>query len=987
MSDPSVQAPSPRAAGTEREISGRFWSKHDLVACVAAALVSFAGYVYTLAPSVTLDDSGELLTAAHHLGVPHPPGYPLWTILAWVWQWIIPFGNIAWRENLLSALFSAMAVGLTTLLISRSGRSFLMRAGFSEIMGRERLQDLVAFGGSVSAGLMLAFSPVMWSEAVATSVHGLNTLLLMATLVVLYHWSCEPETRWRLYLAAFLWGVGLTEHQGLALLAVTFPLLIWLVDRRLGRDVLVPVLTMIAGVIMWMMFAKNSQFHQGSFSAIVFGGIALASAAWLYLLWREGPGLMQRWPQVLLLGLAIILGLALYCYEPLISRTNPPMNWGYTGTSEGFVRHVIEGQHERVHIERTVMQLWGQLNLLFDDLQQQFNCVYALLALVALFFYRDLAKPDRNWMKFLLSAFVFLGLGIILLANPAFGKQKQFVDRVFFLPAHCIYSIWIGYGLMIGLYYFFSQKIPLQGLALPAVIVVLLLPVYPAWRNWTSSERRGHDFGYQFGYLMFKPGGGYPEMETAALLFGSTDPGRFVAAHMVFVESQVPRSAKTHLSQYPDSATFDRRDVSIIAQTALADPAYVEILRDHYGYERGRNDSVVERWLGRNQAYPRERIWIPTPRDTALAFQKYIDELRTRPRLPGEEIKVENGHVSVQGPTSVMAINGYLTRMIFENNKEKHPCYVEEGYPMVWMYPYLEPYGIILKLNKDPVSRLDPVVVARDREYWDALFDRLMSDPKFRRDGEARRMFAKLRIAIGDLYAFRKMVEEAEHALKQAVVLCPDAADASFRLAQFYVDSGQYDRAADVLGNFERLDPYNLTVRKAIKAIENLKTQAGQIHQLEQQHQTEPDNLEVAVQLVAAYAQARRVDAMDALVDSLTLRPDFSSNDLLRVAGFYSQMNRGDRVSTLLSVFVRRFPQSPLGWYDLAVIHSARNECQAAVSALQRALALDGGRGGIRSTARQDPRLNNCRVDPQFQQLVADQPERLPSTLPFTVSH
>ena len=987
MSDPPVQAPSPRAAGTGKGIDGSFWSNRDLVASGAATLVSFACYIYTLAPSVTLDDSGELLTAAHHLGVIHPPGYPLWTILAWAWQRILPFGNIAWRVNLLSALFSALAVGLTTLLISRSGRSLLAGASFLQNGVAVRSQELIVFGGSVSAGLMLAFCPAMWSESVVTSVHGLNVLLLMVILIVLYRWSCEPEVRWRLYLAAFIWGVGLTEDQTLMLLVIAFSAFIWFADGRLGRDLLVSVLLTIVVVVFIMSLNKASLVRQGSLSAIVFLGLSVGCCVWLYLLLREGPGLMQRWPQVLILYLAVVLGLAFYLYEPLFSRTNPPMNWGHTGRWDGLVHHIIGSQYEKVHIERSALQFWGQLNLLFDDLQQQFNVVYALLALVALFFYRDLAKPDRNWMKFLLASFLFLGLGYIFLANPAYAKQRQFTDRVFFLPAHCIYSIWIGYGLMLGSGYLFSRKPGLQSAALPAAIVIVLLPALSVWRAWADCEKRGHDFGYQFGYLMFKPGGGYPDMETGAVLFGSTDPGRFVADHMVFVESQVSAPSKTRLPQYPDGATFDRRDVSIIAQSALADPAYLDVLRDHYGYDRPGNDLPVERWLGRDQAYPQEPIWIPLERDTQLAFQKYIEELRTRPPLPGEEVKVENGHVSVHGPTSIMAINGYLTRMMFDNNKEKHPCYVEGGYTMAWMYPYLEPYGIILKLSKEKVSQFSPSDVARDHAYWDSLFEQLMSNAKFERDGEARRTFSKLRTAIGDLYAFRKINEEAEYALKQAVALCPDAATANFRLAQFNVDSGQYDRAVETLNDYEKVDPYNVKAREAIKAIENIRAQDGQIHQLEQQYSAEPNNLQVVLQLVTAYAQSRRMDAMDALVDTWAPRPDFSSNDLLQVAGYYSQMNRLDRVTLLLSVFVRRFPQSPLGWYDLAVIHSAHNECQAAISALQRALALDDERGEVRSIARHDPRLNNCRGELQFQQLIAEQPGRPPSPLPFTVSH
>src|SRR5258706_9871864 len=226
--------------------------------------------------------------------------------------------------------------------------------------------------------------------------------------------------------------------------------------------------------------------------------------------------------------------------------------------------------------------------MLFDDLETQFNIVYALLALFALFFFRDLADRDRYWLKFLLISFLFLGIGFIFLSNPTIEKQKQFTDRVFFLPCHCLYALWIGYGLMLGLGYLFTEKPALQAAVLPIAAVVLLLPIISVKRNWANQEARNHDFGYQFGYRMFQPGGGYPDMDRDAVLYGGTDPGRFVPTYMIFVESFAPPSAKSHIAKCPDSGTFDRRDVYIITQNALADSTYMAYIRDHYDYSRPR---------------------------------------------------------------------------------------------------------------------------------------------------------------------------------------------------------------------------------------------------------------------------------------------------------------------------------------------------------------------------------------------------------------
>jgi hypothetical protein len=77
---------------------------------VLVFLISFTVYLKTLCPTVYVGDSGELIAAAYTLGIPHPPGYPLFTILGKVFITLIPIGSIAYRVNLLSAFFASSTV-------------------------------------------------------------------------------------------------------------------------------------------------------------------------------------------------------------------------------------------------------------------------------------------------------------------------------------------------------------------------------------------------------------------------------------------------------------------------------------------------------------------------------------------------------------------------------------------------------------------------------------------------------------------------------------------------------------------------------------------------------------------------------------------------------------------------------------------------------------------------------------------------------------
>src|SRR2546422_1997939 len=119
---PPVPTPAPVAAApaAPAQPPQRFFTPEDWIAAGATFLISGLTYFYYMSPEVTLEDSGEFVTGAFNFGVPHPPGYPLWAFLAWMWRHFVPFGNPAWRLSLMSVLTGALVVGVLTLLMTRS---------------------------------------------------------------------------------------------------------------------------------------------------------------------------------------------------------------------------------------------------------------------------------------------------------------------------------------------------------------------------------------------------------------------------------------------------------------------------------------------------------------------------------------------------------------------------------------------------------------------------------------------------------------------------------------------------------------------------------------------------------------------------------------------------------------------------------------------------------------------------------------------------
>jgi tetratricopeptide (TPR) repeat protein len=203
--------PGPTRAPLPDSRPERFQSS-DFIAAAIVFGVTLLVYVLTLAPSVTLEDSGELITGAAGFGVPHPPGYPLWTMSGYLFSHLIPFGNVAWRVNLQSAVFGAAANAVLTLLVCHSGRWLAQRWAPAE---QQALARRWVFYIGLLTGCVIGFSDVMWSQGVISEVYTLNGLFVNLVLLFFYFWMLEPRKTHRLIVAVFVFALGLTNHHTL----------------------------------------------------------------------------------------------------------------------------------------------------------------------------------------------------------------------------------------------------------------------------------------------------------------------------------------------------------------------------------------------------------------------------------------------------------------------------------------------------------------------------------------------------------------------------------------------------------------------------------------------------------------------------------------------------------------------------------------------------------------------------------------------------
>jgi hypothetical protein len=177
--------------------------------------VMLACYASTLAPGILGGDAGELQFVPFILSLAHPTGYPLQTLLNKLWVTIVPWGTIAWRTNLLSALVAALGVGLTfvTVRCATSRR-----------------------GPGLIAAVMLGLAPIYWGQAVIGDKYALNGLLTAFLVWQAWRFYEQPSTQSWVALGMAT-GVGLAHHRSFLVFSIPLAFLVATRARHLMQQI------------------------------------------------------------------------------------------------------------------------------------------------------------------------------------------------------------------------------------------------------------------------------------------------------------------------------------------------------------------------------------------------------------------------------------------------------------------------------------------------------------------------------------------------------------------------------------------------------------------------------------------------------------------------------------------------------------------------------------------------------------------------------
>ncbi len=223
---------------------------------LGAILITIAAatlYFFTAARDIVVGDTPELITAAATLGVAHPPGYPLFTMLGHVFS-LLPFGSIPFRVNLVSVVCDSLAVGVVYVI--------------AEHLVRSRIAAAIA-------ALTLAANPTFWQWSLEAEVFPLNNLLAAVLILLLVFWHEEPSRTRFLIGAFFVAGLGLTNHQTIVLIGPAFCFVLWRQREILRAHPQVLLVGMVAfviglvpyGYVLWAA-ARHPAYSWGNVSSL-----------------------------------------------------------------------------------------------------------------------------------------------------------------------------------------------------------------------------------------------------------------------------------------------------------------------------------------------------------------------------------------------------------------------------------------------------------------------------------------------------------------------------------------------------------------------------------------------------------------------------------------------------------------------------------------------------------------------------------------------
>ncbi|MFC1509302.1 DUF2723 domain-containing protein, partial [Candidatus Omnitrophota bacterium] len=563
--------------------------------------IALITYLLTVAPTISFWDAAEFITCAATMGIPHPPGSPLLSLVGRVMS-VIPFydfrgggfESIAYRINLMSVFAGAFTVMLTYLIVVK------LITRIAPFKGKNGHDFLIMFSAAVAA-LMTTFSHQFWENAVETETYMPSLLLSMLAVWLVLKWEErkeEPSALRYLFLTAYILGLGVGIHLYVMLVAPVVVLIVlfakpyWFIDKKLL------IVIVSALVVIGMLRITGGR-------GILIGVMLLFSLGGPFFIAVRMRKTRRQWT-ITLMGLLLCLSLFAVGYSvyPTIAvraSKNPAINEGNPDNWKRYTEYLSRKQYAQGNMYYGMFKrnagvsyqfgfmlarylfeqfpTWGPgLDIAFNNNRSSDDpgkevvvnekvSVSAGIWLIILFgMFLHIRNDPKKFAVFFLY-FLLTSVGLVLYLNMQNPQARE--RDYFFLGAFQIIMIWVGFGVygVLNSIRGFAENTNGQSFSLAATVIVgcLIATMVPAavlsnhldpdYTNYQVHNRSRNRIPLDYGINMLE------SCAENAILFTNGDND-------------------TYPLWYAREVLGIRRDVRIVNLSLLNGPWYIKQLRD-----------------------------------------------------------------------------------------------------------------------------------------------------------------------------------------------------------------------------------------------------------------------------------------------------------------------------------------------------------------------------------------------------------------------
>jgi len=515
-------------------------SRYNRIFAIVVFAISSLVFLLTVAPTVAFWDCGEYIAAGHSVGIPHPPGNPLFMMMLRVSSILFSFlQDTGYRMNLLVVFMSAATGMVIYLIVVRVATSFI---GIPDTTWKR----LTVYGGGIVGGLFTVFADTFWFSAVeASEANPSMFFIAVATwLAIVWAQSKDPKRDRLLLLLAYVSFLGIGVHMYSMIVLPPIFLFIILWDKEKRSDWRLWVTAIAVGIVIASM----------PYFIYIAPVMVLLLIVGIYV---DKPINQRKWRFSMWLAIFAIVGFSTHIYIPIRSNLEPIINENHPADWNSFRDYLDRKQYGSESMFSRMFWRRGQLTTQFGidghmgyggfhltqfyrfsqlDTQRSFMkdnflvgfgklLIYLIPTLLMLFAWGYLYKRNKKLALFLIVLMILTSVVMVFYMNFADGTRPEKHDYLmwarsgkqgpmptvhrevrirdyFFAAAFMYFGMWIGIAATAVMHYLFTSKNSTLRTTLAPIVAVLFIvsPALPITQNWAKHNRNNDWVPYDYAY-------------------------------------------------------------------------------------------------------------------------------------------------------------------------------------------------------------------------------------------------------------------------------------------------------------------------------------------------------------------------------------------------------------------------------------------------------------------------------------------------------